>query len=671
MASLASRRCFALPPSPRLLHPSFSTRGAVRTTGGRSRARGEGAAAPGRVAVIARLPDAQPHRQHHVVERLKKLAAPITLAAAMLVPFVDEAALAATQAGHNDGVAPSAVLVYLLLSNVVGYMTGRSINDNSAHFKGIIAELQESLEVQKASTRDLHSKLHRAEKDLSNEQGTNSLLSSEVNTAKHALAAERDLATSLEEKMGSLRKKLDVSQAKADSLNSTLQANELTLKTVQKEAKKEAKSKEQGLLKIVELEQQVQELKNSNQQLRREVAAAEAEASAATHNFATATGKLVELEEQLSELSDTEQGVAAALHASLARSEGEVASAQSEVADLKAEVQKLTSQVEHANGQLAAKQAELEGSASKMESLVLEIEGLKTQDGNLTNDLMNTKAELKTTKADYETTHAELASVNSALTETEQLLSSVKTENVDLAARLESLTSSTEGLKGVQDELKLVNAQLAAAQEELGSTQAEKTKLQAALDEAMAATKPAEAEMDAVKQMMGELNLKNKDLAQQIKSLQEDDMNALRRSSQEKLGSAFPNKDFVDINRRELTKVKAYLNYKSRGVQNSTKEEQVADWKNAMIEVEAMAEAGFTEVDFLAEFCRVSAILVNNGDWSIFTVGDGDNDSDVRRNMLGHVLEFFSLSVLEAEPTNSFESDNEAKSHDLVGAADK
>jgi len=558
----------------------------VRTTGGRSRARGEGAAAPGRVAVIARLPDAQPHRQHHVVERLKKLAAPITLAAAMLVPFVDEAALAATQAGHNDGVAPSAVLVYLLLSNVVGYMTGRSINDNSAHFKGIIAELQESLEVQKASTRDLHSKLHRAEKDLSNEQGTNSLLSSEVNTAKHALAAERDLATSLEEKMGSLRKKLDVSQAKADSLNSTLQANELTLKTVQKEAKKEAKSKEQGLLKIVELEQQVQELKNSNQQLRREVAAAEAEASAATHNFATATGKLVELEEQLSELSDTEQGVAAALHASLARSEGEVASAQSEVADLKAEVQKLTSQVEHANGQLAAKQAELEGSASKMESLVLEIEGLKTQDGNLTNDLMNTKAELKTTKADYETTHAELASVNSALTETEQLLSSVKTENVDLAARLESLTSSTEGLKGVQDELKLVNAQLAAAQEELGSTQAEKTKLQAALDEAMAATKPAEAEMDAVKQMMGELNLKNKDLAQQIKSLQEDDMNALRRSSQEKLGSAFPNKDFVDINRRELTKVKAYLNYKSRGVQNSTKEEQVADWKNAMIEVE-------------------------------------------------------------------------------------
>lgn len=42
----------------------------------------------------------------------------------------------------------------------------------------------------------------------------------------------------------------------------------------------------------------------------------------------------------------------------------------------------------------------------------------------------------------------------------------------------------------------------------------------------------------------------------------------------------------MDINRRELTKVKAYLNYKSRGVQNSTKEEQVADWKNAMIEVE-------------------------------------------------------------------------------------
>lgn len=85
-------------------------------------------------------------------------------------------------------------------------------------------------------------------------------------------------------------------------------------------------------------------------------------------------------------------------------------------------------------------------------------------------------------------------------------------------------------------------ARLCISLQELGNTQAEKTKLQAALDEAMAATKPAEAEMDAVKQMMGELKLKNKDLAQQIKSLQEDDMNALRRSSQEKLGSAFPNK---------------------------------------------------------------------------------------------------------------------------------
>lgn len=95
----------------------------------------------------------------------------------------------------------------------------------------------------------------------------------------------------------------------------------------------------------------------------------QAEASAVTHNFATATGKLVELEEQLSELSDTEQGVAAALHASLARSEGEVASAQSEVADLKAEIQKLTSQLEHANGQLAAKQAELEGSSSKVSEI--------------------------------------------------------------------------------------------------------------------------------------------------------------------------------------------------------------------------------------------------------------------------------------------------------------
>lgn len=59
-----------------------------------------------------------------VVRRMQKCGnAKIPLSARLLVSYV--------QAGHNDGVAPSAVLVYLLLSNVVGYMTGRSINDNS------------------------------------------------------------------------------------------------------------------------------------------------------------------------------------------------------------------------------------------------------------------------------------------------------------------------------------------------------------------------------------------------------------------------------------------------------------------------------------------------------------------------------------------------------------
>ena len=44
--------------------------------------------------------------------------------------------------------------------------------------------------------------------------------------------------------------------------------------------------------------------------------------------------------------------------------------------------------------------------------------------------------------------------------------------------------------------------------------------------------------------------------------------------------------DLEDIYKRDLPKVKAYVNYKSRGIQSSTPEEQTADWENALAEID-------------------------------------------------------------------------------------
>lgn len=58
---------------------------------------------------------------------------------------------------------------------------------------------------------------------------------------------------------------------------------------------------------------------------------------------------------------------------------------------------------------------------------------------------------------------------------------------------------------------------------------------------------------------------------------------------------------------------------------------------------------GHTENDFLAEFYRVSSILIQEGDWSQFVpgpVGAKDiADSDIRRTMLSVVLQYFASTL--------------------------
>jgi hypothetical protein len=103
--------------------------------------------------------------------------------------------------------------------------------------------------------------------------------------------------------------------------------------------------------------------------------------------------------------------------------------------------------------------------------------------------------------------------------------------------------------------------------------------------------------------------------------------------------------DFEEVNRRELTKLKAYLNYKARGKLHSSKDEQTADWKAALAEVNDMAARGATEADFLKEFIRASANLITEGDWSQFSRGGGQSDTDIRRSMLGNVLTQFCNMV--------------------------
>ena len=45
--------------------------------------------------------------------------------------------------------------------------------------------------------------------------------------------------------------------------------------------------------------------------------------------------------------------------------------------------------------------------------------------------------------------------------------------------------------------------------------------------------------------------------------------------------------DFEGINRKELSKIKAYMNYKARGIKLSSKEQEAEDWTSALEEVKS------------------------------------------------------------------------------------
>lgn len=67
-----------------------------------------------------------------------------------------------------------------------------------------------------------------------------------------------------------------------------------------------------------------------------------------------------------------------------------------------------------------------------------------------------------------------------------------------------------------------------------------------------------------------------------------------------------------------------------------------------------MTLKGFTEMDFLAEFCRVAAALIKEGDWTPFVVREGSGENDVRRGVLSLVLEYFASTTSgEADAPNT------------------
>ncbi|KAH0785945.1 Formin 2 Domain containing protein [Histomonas meleagridis] len=464
-------------------------------------------------------------------------------------------------------------------------------------------------------------------------------LRNEINSLKEVKSSNEAMIQHLKAQIESMKSKKVSDEGSSSSSSSSDNDNDdkieiLATREIELNEIKEAKAKSD--LKIVELKNEIESLKNNENDYKSENDKIKQELSQVKQSKTIAESKIEELETEINSLKNKENELKTEndkikQELSLTKqnkitSDSKIEELENDINNLKNKEIELQSENEKIKQELSNVKQSKASSDSKIEELNSEIESLKSKELSLINDAENIKQELlnvKTSKASAEIKIEELQNEINTLVNQEsnykndsdnikQELSQMKQTKALLESKIESLNNEIESLKNKEIQINEENDKI---KQDLSSTKQNKLILETKIEQyenEIKSYKEKEQSLDnnkkelesKIKEMENEIEtLKNKEHSSSSSSSSssddEDDNNNEQKEQIEKLTKEISEKDkIIKSHKDEITKLQGQINTIKKKSSNQPRQSQ----SNANIEaLQKQIEAQKAEIAKLKE----------------------------------------------------------------------
>jgi len=489
-----------------------------------------------------------------------------------------------------------------------------------------LLKVQEELDAKKAEAKNVWAELQKVQSSLTAEKGGSGLLRDKLTAVEAELSAANNKLDAAEAGMASAKEAQSQLAADLEAANKSLGGLKMELANLTESTAEQTKGLEAEIGKLKK------ELTLSGE--KGETAALKLEADM-KHKDA----QIKELMAKVQEAQATEESVMAKLK-----------TAENEIKQLKAAAVEGISEVE----------AELAGAMSKMKSLEEENSQLPKMESDMEKKVADWAALEASWKALLAEKDENTSLLEAKLTERDASKVALEQKLAELEAfwkaKLAEKDASEAALKKQLAELEAkwaaklgasesdLQARLAERDGSMGSVEGKLKDMEAAM--ALAAAQAEKKDSDwaaleatwqaqlAEKQELLELGMASE--AGHLKKIKA--LEVLLAEAQAASGTptvtfgGVPSAALKVFDENLLIGLKAYLEFKARGVDFSSREEQTLDWNVSTAAVKAMKAAGADTEDLVREYCRLAAGLIKEGDLSQL---QGDAARVIVGSMLG------------------------------------